>query len=122
MKTDTYTKVILTIIAACLTFNLLKDLEMIPKAQAAENIIAPAIATDYKLVPVNANNTMDVRIVDINTYDELHVNLKNIDTHDELKVNINSIDTSDEIDVNIDEIGGRYISHGNPIPVSIEKE
>ncbi|WP_339698399.1 hypothetical protein [uncultured Marixanthomonas sp.] len=115
MKTDLYTKTILTIIAICLTINVIKEFEIIPKAYASKDSIETT--SDYKLVPISENNTLDVRIVDIDTYDELDVNLKSIDTYDELKVNINSIDSDDELNVNINEIGGQYVTHGGPIPV-----
>ncbi|MGJ8667224.1 MAG: hypothetical protein ACSHW7_12715 [Patiriisocius sp.] len=114
MKTDTYTKSILTIIAICLTINVVKDLEVFPSAYAGNpTLISESNATTkYQLVPISEANTIDVRIVDINTYDELNVNLKSVDTYDEVKVNIKSIETSDELDVNIDEVGGRYVSDG----------
>ena len=110
MKTDTYTKVVLTVIAVCLTFNVVKDLELVPTIQA--NTV-----DEEKSI---ANETIDVRIVDINTYDELNVNLKSVDTYDEVKVNIKNIDTDDELDVNIDEVGGSWVNNGSPIPVSIK--
>ena len=116
MKVDAYTKTILTIIAICLTFNVINDFEFIATANASEN----NIKTEYKLVPVDANNTLDVRIVDINTYDELNVNLKSVDTYDEVKVNIESIDTSDELDINIDEVGGNWVNPGGPLRVKVE--
>ena len=144
MKSDIYTKTLLTIIAICLTLNIIKEFEIIPSAFASENTIT--LDTEYRLVPLNEFNTIDVRIVDINTYDELNVNIKSIDTYDEvrvniksidtydeirvnitsidtseeLKVNITSIDTSDELDVNIDEIGGKWVTNGGPINVKIE--
>jgi hypothetical protein len=121
MKTDTYTKTLLTIIAICLTINVVKDLEIIPSLNAAEVNKLPETTTKYQLVPVSENNTMDVRIVDINTYDELNVNLKGVDTYDEVKVNIKSIDTSDELDVNIDEVGGSWVSSGGPLKVKLEQ-
>lgn len=37
MVTDKYTKVVLTIIAICLTFNILMDLEIVPTAKAKTN-------------------------------------------------------------------------------------
>jgi hypothetical protein len=120
MKTDLYTKAVLTIIALCLTINLVKEIEIIPSAYASEKSILPESTTEYKLVPINEFETLDVRIVDINTYDELNVNIKSIDSYDEMKVNINSIDTSDELDVNVDEVGGGFISHGGPIKVKVE--
>jgi hypothetical protein len=119
MKTDFYTKLILSIIAICLSINVLKDFDLFPSAYASEGA-NPGKTTNYKLVPVDDFNTIDVRIVDINTYDELNVNLKSIDTYDEMKVNIKSIETTDELDVNIDEIGGSFINSGGPLRVKVE--
>ena len=121
MKADLYTKTILTVIAVCLTINVMKDVNLIPSAYASETNTTPEITTEYKLVPINESNTMDVRIVDINTYDELNVNLKGVQTSDELKVNIYSIDTTDELDVNLDEIGGGWINNGDAIKVKIQQ-
>ena len=100
MKTDLYTKTILTIIAVCLTLNVVSDYDLIPSAYASENA--------NSLTPLNTVETIDVRIVDINTYDEL-------------KVNVTSIDTDDEMDINIDEIGGSWVSSGGPINVKIKE-
>jgi len=116
MKTDFYTKTVLTIIAICLTINIVQQFDIIPSAYASEKN-NPSI---LDLVPFT--ETIDVRIVDINTYDELNVNIKSVDTYDELKVNIKSIDTSDELDVNIDEVGGSWINSGGPIPVTIRQQ
>ncbi|MCT8339767.1 hypothetical protein MG296_06860 [Flavobacteriaceae bacterium TK19130] len=118
MKIDLYTKTLLTIIAICLTFNVLKDFDVIPSAYANDTL--PETSTEYTLVPVTETNTMDVRIVDIYTSDELNVNLKGISTYDEMKVNVNSIDTSDELDVNIDEVGGQSIFYGSGVPISTD--
>ena len=121
MKTDLYTKTVLTIIAVCLTINVVKEFELVPSVHATTNTFdATPVSTEYALVPISAANTIDVRIVDINTYDELNVNLKSVDTYDEVKVNIKSIDTSDELDVNIDEIGGAWVTNGGPIKVKID--
>jgi len=114
MKTDLYTKTILTVIAICLTLNVVKDFDIIPAAYAASD----SPNSSPSLFPIT--ETIDVRIVDISTYDELNVNLKSVDTYDELKVNINSIDTTDELDINIDEIGGGWVNNGGPIKVKVE--
>lgn len=118
MKTDTYTKAILTVIAVCLTINVIQNLDIIPLAHASNNDMIDA-EVEYHLVPVSPNQVMDVRVVDINTSDELNVNLKSIDTYDKLKVNLIDIDTTDELDVNIDEVGGSWVSNGGPIKVQI---
>ena len=120
MKTDTYTKAVLTIIAICLSINIVKEIDLVPSAYASKTKDGLETTTEYKLVPISEFETLDVRIVDINTYDELNVNIKSIDSYDELKVNIKSIETSDELDVNIDEVGGSYISPGGPLKVEID--
>jgi len=109
MKTDNYTKTILTIIAICLTINVMKDFKIFPAAYANENVIKAPVS-----------EVLDVRLVDINTYDELNVNLKGVDTYDEVKVNLKKIETTDELDVNIDEIGGGWVSNGGPISVKVQ--
>ncbi|RYU85923.1 hypothetical protein EWM62_18990 [Mucilaginibacter terrigena] len=67
MKTDLYTKIILTIIAAALTLNLLKS------------SITPAMADGKKYVtlPVNADGSINVNINKVN--ENLDVNIKNVD-------------------------------------------
>lgn len=111
MKTDTYTKTILTIIAVCLTINVVRELDIFPAAYANE---------PENMVENQPAEVIDVRLVDINTYDKLNVNLKSVDTYDEVKVNIKRIETTDELDVNLDEIGGGWVSNGGPIPVKVK--
>ena len=108
MKTDLYTKTILTLIAVCLAVIALRPFEIIPTAQAHSDASLNETASQYRLISIDELETLDVRIVDISTYDELNVNVK-------------SIDTSDELDVNIDEIGGSWVSSGSPIPVTIKQ-
>ncbi len=114
MKTDLYTKIILTVIAVCLALNVVKDFELIPSVYASND----PVETTSLLSPIS--ETIDVRIVDISTYDELNVNLKGVDTYDELKINLSSIDTTDELDINIDEIGGGWVNNGGPIKVKLD--
>ncbi|MEZ4794460.1 MAG: hypothetical protein R2773_03120 [Flavobacteriaceae bacterium] len=108
MKTDLYTKTILTLIAVCLAVIALRPFEIIPTVQAHSDAPLNETASQYRLISIDELETLDVRIVDISTYDELNVNVK-------------SIDTSDELDVNIDEIGGSWVSSGSPIPVTIKQ-
>ena len=54
MKTDLYTKIILTIIAVVLTINLFKGTMSTAKADDKK----------YVKMPLNSNGTVDVRIVD----------------------------------------------------------
>lgn len=77
MKTDVYTKILLTIIAACLVIQTVQKVGLAPEAQAS----SPKIVREepkYGLVPVNANGSMDVRIVGVSTSDRLDVNIERV--------------------------------------------
>ncbi|MBK0377755.1 hypothetical protein [Mucilaginibacter segetis] len=69
MKTDLYTKVILTIIAIALTVNLFKA------------TITPAFADGKKYVtlPVNPDGSINVNINKVN--ETMDVNIKNVDPY-----------------------------------------
>ena len=58
MKTDRYTQVVLTIIAACLLTLLLRPLALVPSAVAA----IPTGGRTYGLIPVNADGSVTVRL------------------------------------------------------------
>ena len=86
MKLDLYTKSILTIIAICLTINVLKDFDIMPKAYANEpvknqqNLIPNK---NYGLIPVNADGTIDVNI---KSSSEMKVDISTISTWDKMRV------------------------------------
>ncbi|WP_298317818.1 hypothetical protein [uncultured Aquimarina sp.] len=113
MRTDSYTKAILTIIAVCLSIIVLKDINIIPKAYAN----GTGTSSNYGIVPINDDGTIMVKL---DTSDQIDVNIKGINTYDKLKVDINKVSTSDELNINIDEIGGNYVSSGGPIKVKIQ--
>ena len=117
MKTDMYTKAVLTIIALCLSVIVIKDLEIIPKAHAADNAIT-SVPINYAAIPINEDGSINVRFANTETLD---VNIREIDTYDELRVDLRNINTSDELDVNLDEIGGGWLSNGAPILVRVEQ-
>ena len=106
MKADTFTKIVLTVIAVNLTILTVKNLDLIPKAYANEptNKLELAPNVNYGLVPLNEDGTINVKL----------------SAYDEIDVNIVGVNTNDELHVNIDEIGGGYISHGGPISVEID--
>jgi len=91
MKTDFYTKTVLTVIALCLTIIVLKQVDIIPKAYAgsSETNLTPYI--NYGLVPLNEDGSIDVHI----------------------------ISSSNKIDVNIEEVGGWWVG-GSKLPVKID--
>ena len=59
MKTDMYTKVVLTVIALALTINLIKDFSLVPSAQAS-----PAPIPEPAMV--QQSGVVDVNIVQVN--------------------------------------------------------
>ncbi len=119
MKTDRYTKSVLTVIAVALSIIALKDTDIIPTAHATTDPAhTPLTNVNYGLVPLNEDGSITVRL---SAAEEIDVNIKNIDTYDELRVDLYNISTSDELDINIDEIGGGWINNGGPIPVKIRE-
>ena len=96
MKTDLYTKGILTIIAVCLILIVLKDIDIFPKAYASQ-----PNTPNYGIVPLNEDGTIDV-------------NVKAFDPENVLKVEM-----LDEVNVNIEEVGGRDV-HGGTLKVEIQ--
>ena len=96
MKTDLYTKSILTVIAVCLVLIVLNNIDIFPKAYAGQN------TPNYGIVPLNEDGSIDV-------------NVKVFDAENVLKVEM-----IDEIDVNIEEVGGRNV-HGGALKVIIEE-
>ncbi len=114
MKIDTYTKGILTVIAACLLLLTVKQFDLIPTAKAD----VPGTGMDkYVVMPTNPDGSINVRLAPNEVMD---VDLVDISTYDELEVELVRINTSDELDVNIDEVGGSYVSSGGPIRVEVE--
>jgi hypothetical protein len=103
MKTDFYTKAVLTVIAFCLTVIVLKQVDIIPST----------IAGTPK---TNLNSNMNYGLVPLNADGSINVNIKS--TSSTMDVNIVDISTSDELDVNIDEVGG-YSTYGK-VPVQVK--
>lgn len=103
MKTDNYTKGVLTVIAICLTFNLLKDINVIPRAHASDPAFNSSQSMKYGLVPINADGSVNVHVKSASTID----------------VDIVDISTSEEMDVNIDEVGG--FSTFGTVPVKVKQ-
>ncbi|MFY8180758.1 hypothetical protein SAMN05444143_1382 [Flavobacterium succinicans] len=86
MKLDLYTKSILTVIAICLTINVLKDFDIMPKAYANEplkNELNLLPNKNYGLIPVNADGTIDVNI---KSSSEMKVDISTISTWDKMRV------------------------------------
>jgi hypothetical protein len=86
MKIDLYLKSVLTVIAVCLTINVLKDFDIIPKAYANEPIKnQPNLLPNknYGLIPVNEDGTIDVNIKSSTTMD---VDIAEISTWDKMRV------------------------------------
>lgn len=92
MKTDFYTKAVLTVIAVCLTIIVLKQVDIIPNAFAETPENNLNTNKNYGLVPLNADGTIDVNI----------------------KSN------SSTMDVNITGVNGGYVQYGK-LPVVIKE-
>ena len=122
MKTDYYTKAMLTVIAVCLVLLVVKDQSLFPIAKAGYNSpgFIPLNEDGSINVKLSGYDEMDVVIKGIETYDQLKVNLTDVNTSDMIKVDLSEISTRDELDVNLDEIGGSFLPMGGPIPVKTD--
>ncbi|MDM1395616.1 hypothetical protein [Myroides odoratimimus] len=94
MKVDLYTKAILTVIAACLVVIVFKDISIVTPAQANTPAnFTPSANTNYGLVPLNADGSMNVRV---NNFDE-YANDVNVRFNDELKVRITNSEIKTQV-------------------------
>lgn len=59
MKTDIYTKTILTVIAICLVILVGKEVEIIPSAKATD------VKEHFRLVPVNPDGSINVKVAEV---------------------------------------------------------
>ena len=69
MKTDFYTKAVLTVIAICLTVIVIKEIDLIPSAYADTPNSNLNTYANYGLVPLNADGSIDVNIKSSSTMD-----------------------------------------------------
>ncbi len=70
MKTDVYTKTVLTVIAICLMVIAGKGTDFFPKAYAGTDL-------NLATVPVNEDGTMNVRVVSFSADADMDVNVTN---------------------------------------------
>ena len=109
MKTDTFTKIVLTVIAVNLSILTVKNLDIIPKANANEPVTETVTCSEpliTELVPLNEDGTISVKL----------------SAQDDIEVKIVGINTSDELAVNIDEIDGSSVHYSTPLPVVIKEK
>lgn len=103
MKTDNYTKALLTVIAACLVVLTIHNVGLLPTAYANEATTTPVPAAPSVAVPLNDDGSISVRLVPSET----------------ISIDITDISTADKLKVNLEEVGGSYIY--NAFPVEIEE-
>lgn len=70
-RPDFYLKAVLTVIALCLVVLTFDSLGFFPRAVAS----GPAVATQYGMVPLNADGSITVRLAN----DVMDVNIKQVD-------------------------------------------
>lgn len=103
MKTDLYTKSVLTVIAVCLIILIFKNNEVIPAVKAA-----PAALEQLN------NEVVDVRIVGVNYNTEIPVKIESVKSAIPVK---GASNFGNSIPVSIESI--KY-SISNPLPVKVK--
>ena len=115
MKTDLYTKSILTVIAISLVALVFKNTTIVNEAKADK-----ATFNRYSAIPMNADGSINVKMVS-----DMDVNIRSIggsSVYGSIPINLKEIGGSNiygSIPVNIKEYGGSGVS-SNGIPVNIE--
>lgn len=80
MKTDVYTKIVLTVIAVCLVVIVFRNIDFVPTAQAVQTV--PAVLP---------NDVVEVRLVGVDYGVEVPVKIKSISDRS-LPVKIEDVD------------------------------
>jgi hypothetical protein len=90
MKKDSYTKMVLTVIAICLIIIVLNQMDLMPSANASSPSSILDNHVNYGLVPLNTDGTIDV--------------------------NVKSISSDIKVKVDIEEVGGWWVG-GSSLPI-----
>lgn len=115
MKTDLYTKTILTVIALALIVLVFQNTNMVNEAKADKTDF-----NKFASVPVNSDGSINVKLIG----DQMDVNVKSIggsSVYGALPINLKEIGGSSfygALPVNFKEMSGRSIS-SNGLPVDI---
>ena len=99
MKTDVYTKTVLTVIAGALTFIAFQNSDFFPKANASKSTAA------FATIPLNPDGSINVKFTET------------------MKVNVAEVGGSyiyGALPINIKELSGSSINSSYGIPVNIE--
>ena len=99
MKTDFYTKTVLTVIAGALSIIAFQNIDFVPKANAAKS------SAGFISVPVNDDGSINVKFTET------------------MKVNVAEVGGSyiyGALPINLKELGGSSINSSYGIPVNIE--
>lgn len=68
MRTDTYTKSVLTVIALCLLCIVINQFDFLPKAHATSEV-------NFATVPINEDGTINVRVLSFDPAADMNVNI-----------------------------------------------
>jgi len=115
MKTDLYTKIVLTVIAFALLGHLFKSGSMLNEAKADKTNLSR-----YASIPVNEDGSINVKMLS-----DMDVNIKSIggsSVYGAIPMNLKEIGGSSfygSLPINIKEYGGSSVS-SNGLPVNIE--
>lgn len=115
MKTDLYTKTILTVIAIALTALVFKNTAIVNEAKADKTKLSR-----YASIPLNEDGSINVKLVS-----DMDVNIKSVggsSVYGTIPINLKEVSGSSfygTLPINIKEFGGSSVS-SNGLPVNIE--
>lgn len=96
MKSDLYTKIVLSVIALALVIIAFRGINPIPKVLAEPPIKTSASEIKYALLPVNPDGSVDINIKSIPFTETVEVKLTDF-PYEDLRIDLSEISTSDEL-------------------------
>ena len=115
MKTDAYTKIVLTVIAVCLSALVLQNMNLVPDAEASSG--KQAATNKTVKVPVNEDGSIDVRIRGEMPQKITDVNIVRVGGND-VRKGLPVRPFEHALNINIEELGG-YQVYGQ-LPVKMQ--
>lgn len=100
MKTDLYTKIMLSIIAVSLSVLAFRQAEIIPRAQAETTNFPAGKTANYAMIPVNEDGSIDINLKSLPN-ESVNVDIESFPYNAKLDIDISEISTYDNLRVDI---------------------
>jgi hypothetical protein len=100
MKTDLYSKIMLTVIAVSLSVLAFRQTEIIPRAQAETTGFPNNTTVNYAMVPLNEDGSVDINLKSLPA-ERIEVDIESFPYNAKLDIDISEISTYDNLRVDV---------------------